>query len=307
MIRYTYSTFPDQTSEAAGLASLVDDVRERGLIFVNDADARPAGAAHPLTNLWDNGSNPVAELRHVLRVHQLALDQLDTDDLMAGRLLADLEIVLVPIYLYHRYQVAATAKPIDGFEYEHATSKEIKSVVKPVPVKRQQQALDELIHTLEAEILLIPQRLLNRLPPKPFSGPNDRERFSTKTAMIFDPSTAALIAAELTLSQLLQPQRAARLAAYPQPGWSFRGVLARIVSGVFRQPADKDERSREVQRIVQRVLVERLIVLAEDNKTSESLRAICAAALRQIAAKVDSRTGNYATLGQETLLLLPRI
>ncbi len=38
------------------------------MIFVTDADSRPAGAAHPLSNLWDNGTDPLAQLAHVMNV-----------------------------------------------------------------------------------------------------------------------------------------------------------------------------------------------------------------------------------------------
>ena len=192
--------------------------------------------------------------------------------------------MLVPIYLYHRYQVAATAKLIGGFDYSYSTSPENGNAVEPVAVERQQQALDELLKTLDPDELVIRPRLLRLLVPKPFSSLADRERFEKRTAMIFDPSLAAQIAAELTLSQILQPQRAARLAAYPQSSWGLRHVLERTVATVWKQPLARGERSREVQRIVQHVLVQQLITLAGDSNTSESVRTTATAILREIAA-----------------------
>jgi hypothetical protein len=283
IVRYAYTTFADRQSESQGLARLIDDAHDRGLIYLSDADARPAGAAHPLASLWDNGSDPIVELRHVMKVRRLVLRKLGAGDLMQGRPLADFEIVLVPIYLYHRYQVAATAKLIGGFDYHYFTSPENGNAVEPVAVQRQQQALDELLKTLDPDELVIRQRLLSLLVPKPFSSLDDRERFETRTAMIFDPSLAAQIAAELTLGQILQPQRAARLAAYPQSSWGLRQVLDRTVATVWKQPVAKDERSREVQRIVQRVLVQQLITLAGNSNTSESVRATAAGVLREIS------------------------
>jgi hypothetical protein len=290
IVRYAYSTFADRESESKGLARLIDDAHDRGLIYLSDADARPAGAAHPLANLWDNGSDPIAELQHVMKVRRLALQKLGAGDLMQGRPLADFEIVLVPIYLFHRYQVAATAKLIGGFDYSYVTSLENGNAVEPVSVERQQQALDELLKTLDPNELVIRQRLLRLLAPKPFSNLDDRERFATRTAMIFDPSLAAQIAAELTLSQILQPQRASRLAAYPQSSWGLRHVLEQTVSRVWKQPVAKDERSREVQRIVQRVLVQQLITLAGDSTASESVHATAEAILREMDARLSDET-----------------
>lgn len=298
MVRYAYSTFANEAAESEGLAELIEDARQRDLIFLSDADARPAGAAHPQANLWDNGSDSIAELKHVMRVRRLALEKLNAGDLLKGRPLADLEIVLVPIYLYHRYQVVATAKLIGGFDYHYASSEENESAVNPIPAQRQKQALDELLKTLEPGALVIPTRLLDMLPPKPFSSLDDRERFPTRTAMIFDPSAAARIAAEQTLNELLQPQRMARLAAYPQPSWNLNSLLAKIVTGVWEQPVAKDDRAREIQRIVQRVLVQLLIELASDTTTSASVRASSTAILRSIAVNLNNPSDNDRMLGQ---------
>jgi hypothetical protein len=304
IVRYAYTTFADRQSASKGLARLIDDAHNQGLIYMSDADARPAGAAHPLANLWDNGSDPIAELRHVMKVRRLVLQKLSAGDLLPGRPLADFEIVLVPIYLYHRYQVAATAKQIGGFDYRYFTSAGQDHTVEPVAVERQQQALDELLKTLHPDELVIRQRLLRLLVPKPFSSLDDRERFEGQTAMIFDPSLAAQVAAELTLSQILQPQRAARLAAYPQTSWGLRHVLDRTVSFVWKQPVAKDERAREVQRIVQRVLVQQLITLAGDSTTSESVRTTATAVLRDIAAE---RSQEAAPRSDHSLAVLDTI
>ena len=299
LVRYAYTTFTDKQTETAELARLVEDARDRGMTFLSDADARPGGAAHPLANLWDNGNDPIAELRHVMKVRKLALDRLEAGDLVPGGPLADLELVLVPIYLYHRYQVAATVKLIGGFNYRYAVSAETEAAVQPVPIDRQQAALDALLGTLDVEALLIPERLLRLLPPKPFSDVQDRERFPTRTSMVFDPSAAVRIAAEQTLSQVLHPQRTARLAAYPQADWGLRSVLDRIVAGVLKRPIAEDVRSQEVQRIVQRALVRNLIALAEDSSTSAGVQAASEAVLRQIAEDVRSNRANLPGLGAD--------
>ena len=55
-----------------------------GLLFLSDADARPAGAAHPLANLWDNGDDPVAALRHEMKVRAIGLERFGLDRLPDG-------------------------------------------------------------------------------------------------------------------------------------------------------------------------------------------------------------------------------
>ena len=56
----------------------MDEPQVRALFgLLSDADARPAGAAHPLANLWDNGDDPVASLRHEMDVRAIGLAQRD--------------------------------------------------------------------------------------------------------------------------------------------------------------------------------------------------------------------------------------
>ena len=89
-------------------------------MYLTDADARPAGAAHPFANLWDDGKNPVRGLVEALDVRRIALDRFGRRNLEAGRPLAELEEVFVPLYLHHRYQVDAAVKMVGGTTYDHA-------------------------------------------------------------------------------------------------------------------------------------------------------------------------------------------
>ena len=83
-IRYAYSQFPDQADEAKNLQKIIRQGVADGLLFLSDADARPAGAAHPLANLWDNGDDPVASLRHEMKVRAIGLERFGLDHLADG-------------------------------------------------------------------------------------------------------------------------------------------------------------------------------------------------------------------------------
>src|SRR4029077_6398048 len=56
-IAFAYEQVSPGKEEQAELERLLEDGQKRGMIFLTDADARPAGAANPLANLWDNGSD----------------------------------------------------------------------------------------------------------------------------------------------------------------------------------------------------------------------------------------------------------
>ena len=89
--------------------------------------------------------------------------------------------------------------------------------------------------------------------------------FASKTAPAFDALGAAATAADMTIRQLLQPARAARMVDFhrrnaAQP--DFDELLAALVDKVFLDSALLEPREAEIARVVQRVLVDRLIELS---------------------------------------------
>jgi hypothetical protein len=65
---------------------------------------------HPNAHLWDNGNDPVNELKNVMKVRSKALSQFGQNNIRKGTPMAMLEDVFVPIYLFHRYQIEAVKK-----------------------------------------------------------------------------------------------------------------------------------------------------------------------------------------------------
>jgi hypothetical protein len=55
-----------------------------------------------------------------VKVREKALSQFGENNIRSGDPMALLEDVLVPVYLFHRYQVEAVAKSIGGMEYSYA-------------------------------------------------------------------------------------------------------------------------------------------------------------------------------------------
>ena len=119
-VRYAYAQFPAGADAATRLREIVRQGIADGLLFLSDADARPAGAAHPLANLWDNGDDPVASLRHEMKVRAIGLERFGINNLADGAPLSDLEARLLPLYLHHRYQLQAAVKTLGGVRYTYA-------------------------------------------------------------------------------------------------------------------------------------------------------------------------------------------
>lgn len=289
-IRYGYTEFPRGTDESVALDRLVDEGVRAGMLFISDADARPAGAAHPLANLWDNGSDPVASLRHEMEVRRIALSQFGLGNVPRGTPLSLLEAKLLPLYLHHRYQLQAAVKSVGGLYYTYAVKTEggtsPADVQQIVPAARQREALAAVLDTLKVEELAVPPRILALLPPRAFGYEGGtQELFPKRTSPAFDPVAAATVSADLAVSALLEPHRAARLMQYHALDSSnpdFRDVAGELVTRTWHAPAPRDPYHAAIQRAVQSLVVERLMDLAADADASTQVRAVADHWLRVI-------------------------
>jgi hypothetical protein len=292
-IRYAYAQFPPGADEAKQLCEIVRQGDAEGLLFLSDADARPAGAAHPLANLWDNGDDPVASLRHEMKVRAIGLEQFGLDRLPDGAPLSDLEAKLLPLYLHHRYQLQAAIKTLGGVRYSYAVKDgdavRPSSVAPIEPAERQRAALAAVLETIDPKTLVLPDRLLELIPPQAYNRPDGTaERFTGRTGLVFDPVAAAVTSADIAVSGLLNSQRAARLIEFHSrdvnaPG--FDEVVAAVIKKTWN-PAPGDARAGAVARAVQWLVVTRLIGLAGDEGADPRVRAVGAHALATLARQV---------------------
>ncbi|PYS82784.1 MAG: peptidase [Acidobacteria bacterium] len=289
-IRFAYAQFAPGADETSELEKVVDEGVKSGMLFISDADARPAGAAHPLANLWDNGDDPVAMLRHEMEVRRIALSQFGLANVPNGTPLSLLEAKLLPLYLHHRYQLQAAVKSVGGLYYTYA----VKTAAGPsppqvqqvVPAARQRDALNAVLDTIKVEELAVPPRILALIPPRAFGYEGGtQELFAKRTDPAFDPLAAATIAADLAVSGLLEPHRAARLNQYhslDRVNPDFAEVAAALVARTWRPPAPKDAYLAAITRSVQGLVVTRLMDLAADADASVQVRAVATEQLRSL-------------------------
>jgi hypothetical protein len=299
-IKFAYSEFPVNTNESAQLESIIRDGVRAGMLFISDADARPTGAAHPLANLWDNGDDPIAMLSHEMEVRRIGLAQFGLGNIPNGTPLSLLEPKFLPLYLHHRYQLQAAVKTVGGVYYTYA----IKTAEGPnpsrvqeiVPAGRQREALQAVLETISVEALAVPPRILKLIPPRAFGYESGTaEYFSKRTEPTFDPIGAATIAADMTISGLLEPRRAARLIefhALDHANPDFKEVVDSLIFHTWGRPAPRDAYQAAILRAIQTLTVSRLIDTAANDAAAPQVRAVASEALRQLSArlKATSRT-----------------
>ncbi|MCA1592059.1 MAG: zinc-dependent metalloprotease [Acidobacteria bacterium] len=293
-ITFAYSQFAPGADEAAELERILRAGVSNGMLFISDADARPPGAAHPLANLWDNGSDPVAMLRHEMEVRRIGLSQFGLGNIPRGTPLSLLEAKLLPLYLHHRYQLQAAVKSVGGLYYTYAVKTDAGAsppqVQEIVPAATQRDALNAVLDTIKVEELAVPPRILSLIPPRAFGYEGGtQELFAKRTDPAFDPLAAATIAADLAVSGLLEPRRAARLNEYrsrDRQNPDFNEVVSALVERTWGGTTPKDAYAAAIARAVQTVTVERLMDLAANADAAPQVRAVATRALRQLASNL---------------------
>ena len=109
-----------------------------------------------------------------------------------------------------------------------------------------------MLATLDPIALDIPDRISSMIPPRPPQSGVSRELFPRHTGYVFDPIAAAATAAEVTLAQLLDAKRAARLNnqyARDNKLPSFSNVLAILIDDGW--PRRSEDRFAVIERQTQ--------------------------------------------------------
>ena len=288
VIRYAYAQFAPGANEEQELDRIV---REAPL-FITDPESRPVSAAHPDASVWDLPGNNVAMLRHEIEVRRIALSQFGLRNIPMGTPLAQLEEMLVPLYLHHRYQLEAAAKSIGGLDYRYSVKEEGGLVPTPtrriVPAAVQREALNVVMSTLDPAFLEIPPRILAIIPPRGnVDVTSNTELFEHRTTPAFDPVSAAMASADITLAALLDARRAARLVQFHAEDAAnpdFNEIVNEIITTVTRRESGY---RGAITRASARLTATRLMNLAANADADPQVRAEASEGLRRLAGKLN--------------------
>jgi Met-zincin/Domain of unknown function (DUF5117) len=237
-IDWGYRQFAPGTDEEAALGAILKDAQIKGLQFISDRDARDPGGLHPQAHLWDNGADAVDELQQVLKVREKALAQFGENNIRPGNAMAFLEDVLVPIYLFHRYQLEAVTKMVGGMYYSYAIRGDGQVVTRPLSRDQQLRALQAVLDCLDPKLLAIPETISRLIPPRPADYEYNRELFNRRTGLAFDPLAAAETAADFPLSFLFNAPRLDRMIQYKTRtgGLGADEMIAVLINRTWKSP-----------------------------------------------------------------------
>jgi hypothetical protein len=304
-IAYGYQDFPAGTNEQAALDKILGDAFSRGLMYLTDQDARPASASSSVAHLWDNGANVIDGLDNVMKVRAAALRRFGENNIREGAPMATLEDVLVPLYMYHRYQVEAAAKLVGGEDYSFSLRGKGDTNPQIIAPEEQRRALAAVLSTLKPEALALPESVLRLIPPRPPGYPRTREDFRIRTYPNFDALAPAEAYANHVSDFLLNQERAARLVEFharDSRNPSFDEVLDKILQATWKAPM-RSGYEGEIQHVVNMVILNDLMALAAGERAANQVRAIAEYRLELLKGSLNDQRPLARTMEQTAFLI----
>ncbi len=288
-VNWLYREFPEGTDEAAALEEIVMQGIRDGLIFMAHSNNNFIGAGHPYASVWDNGANLVDHLKHEIQVRNIGMGDFGASMIRTGRPLSDLEFVLLPLYMHHRFQLRAAAQTLGGADYAYAMKGDGQTPVAIVPGEEQRDALETILSALTVDFLALPEEVVAMIPPPAFRH-EEGEVFAGHTELLFDPLGAAEAAADFTVGEILHPARMARLVVYGSMGDypDLEEVADRLLTATWATSPEADAYRRQVQHAIQRAVVDRMMQEAGSAATMTAARAVLSDRLAELAGRLEA-------------------
>jgi hypothetical protein len=293
-IHWAYGIFP-AASEADSLKAIMAEGLKKGYLYLTDQDARPDFSSDPRTNLWDDAATATLFLQRQMDVRRVAMQSFGLRNIREGEPVALLHDRFVPLYLFHRFGISATARTLGGMEYTFAVRGDGENATRLIDPARQRAALKMLVGALAPSELAIPDTIVRLLAPAPPGYGGGVEIFSSRTRPAFDELGAARTLAQMIIDAVLQKDRAARLVEFA-PHQTNPLTLSETIDALAAATLTKrvaDAKSEALLKVSRRALIDRVMLLAADSTALGQVRAIAAYKLGawKTMAKARSATG----------------
>lgn len=287
-VRYAYEQFPPGANEEEELESIVQESIDRGLLFMAHNNNNFVGAGHQFASVWDNGDNLVDQLKHEFEVRRIGMENFSPDLIREGEPYSNLEYVLLPLYMHHRFQLNSAAQSIGGANYRNAVRGDGQTPFTIIDGDEQRDALNAVLSTLSVDFLKLPENVLDLLPPAAYRH-TQGESFPGRAGLLFDALGAAEASANLSVQQLMHPARMARLVTYGSMGDypDLEEVVDSLIEHTWGAETPEDEYGQRVLSVVQRVAVDEMITQASNTESSGEVRSVLASRLNELANQLE--------------------
>lgn len=295
-VRYAYTWYPDEAAEREGLRRIMAEGLAQGLRFITGGHASAAGSI-PEATQWVEGATMFDAVERTTRVRRLLIDRFDERAIQPGEPMSMLNQRFAHVYLHHRYSLEGLVKYVGGMDFTYALRGDGQVPARVLPAADQRRALRMAVAALEPTELAIPARIADLIPPSPPGIDGSEIWLATAAGTALDPLTIAGGLATEVVDNLLHPQRAQRLVLFhlrDPANLSLAEVLRTLVESSWGAAPAADPAHQALRRTVQRVVLNGMLDLAGDNRTSAEARAIAAAAIAQLGGRLEGMTGGTA-------------
>ncbi len=260
--------------ERARLDAIVKGAIAKGIVWGNTAD--------PRWNSYDDGPDPVTWLKEVLPVRNALLAHYNPHMLRPGEPNSMFTSRLPLVYLFHRYALGAAINVVGSAKVPPSLAGDGQQPIIIWPAESQKEALQLALGALRPSQLNVPPIWKSLAPPE--NRDTNPEHFASSAGYLFSPQDGARAIAEIVVGGLLDPRRLQRLAVIseqdtrvPSPG----SVVSALVSTAFSDNA-KTATERDLARVVQTEVAERLMILAANSEATPEVRAVALAGVREV-------------------------
>jgi len=288
-VRWLYGDFAPGTNETQALQAIAAESIDEGLIYMGHTNNNFIGAGHQYASVWDNGSNLVDHLKHEIEVRRIGLENFGLQSIRVGEPMSNLEQVLLPLYMHHRFQLRAGVQSLGGADYRYALRGDGQTPFTIVPADEQRDAFETVLSTLTVDFLALPERIVEMIPPPAFRHANG-ELFEGYTELLFDPLGAAEASASFSVGEILHPARTARLVVFGSMGNypDVEEVVDRLVEATWDVGTPGDDYRRQVLHVIQRVVADEMMSKAMREDSPAEVRAVLSDRLHTLANRLEA-------------------
>lgn len=238
-----------------------------------------------------------------MEVRAIALRDFDRLRIQDWQPMSDLNKTIVPIYLYHRYQMAAAGKILGGVSFDYGLASDNSPGLQLIAPQEQRRAAKAIINTLDPKFLDLSNDTLALLTPALTSysiADSRREMFGTTAYPTFDLIAAVDVSANMTFDVLLHPNRLARMDEHKRRDKNQVGpedLFKMINSYVMKTP--KQHRQVRITQTVRARYASSLMGILSSN-ASASVKAQARIALVNLSRSLSlQNSGQSRWLQQE--------
>jgi hypothetical protein len=174
--------------------------------------------------------------------------------------------------------------------YTYAIRGDGQEVTKAVSKADQLRALNAIISCLDPEKLVLPEALVNLIPPRPAGFESGSELFKKRTGLAFDPLAPAEAAADLPFSFLFDGSRLTRLVQDESgsKGLGLSEMLNQLIAKTW-----KSTRKTGMQKLIQfqteQVLLTYLLSSGIDAGSSFQARAVVQQKTKELKSFIETQ------------------